>query len=242
MKKAAAGCFAVACVIAVLVAILASIGQMRHAKIQDLPPLTLQELDQLSKALKKPEAPAKTAVSPPQATDEAAAELSSNGPASPADLPRRLNRAATDEQRREQFTSGQSASNKLIALIGSSPVGGLVDAVGVAAGIPEGALANRGECYMVRGKWDEAKSCYAEFIRKSKDPVMLQIAYGRLAWLEDDPEFAARYMELASTGPQAWPIGAWCRNLASLTGSDELADYYGRLYQERWKAEQGSGQ
>ncbi|HUW60481.1 MAG TPA: tetratricopeptide repeat protein [Candidatus Bathyarchaeia archaeon] len=235
MKKAAAGCFAAACVIAVVAAILASIGSLRQEKIREWPPLTLQELDRLSKALKKPEVPAENAVTPPNPTDQSPAEARSIGQNPPADLPRRLNRPATDEERREQFMRGKSARNRLIAVIGSSPLGGFVDALGVAVGIPEGALANRGECYMARGKWDEAKSCYSEFVRKSKDPVMLQIAHGRLAWLEDDPELAARYMELASSGEQAWPI-ALCRSLAWQTGSTVLAQHYQALF-ERVRAE-----
>jgi len=235
MKKAAAGCFAVACVVAVLVAILASIGQMREAKIQDLPPLTLQELDQLSKALKKTEVPAKDPVSPPNPTDESPAEARSSDEISPANLPRRLNQAATDEQRREIFTRGRKLTSRLIAIIGSSPVGGLIDSISVAAGIPEGASANRAESNLIRGNWAEAKSCYTEFVRKCDNVRAQHTAYAFLAWLEEDPELAARYMELASSGGDLFPVRL-CRDLARETGSMELADYYQALFEQSQKS------
>ena len=244
MKKTAAGCFAVACIIAVVVAILASIGQMRHEKIRQQPPLTLQDLDRLPKARQNSEGPAERATAAGGGADTGAAvlEAQSRGSATPPQgddtaLPRRLERSPTDEERREQFMEGQNSRNKMIAIIGSSPVGGFMDALGVAVGIPEGALANRGECYTTRGNWAEAKSCYSEFVRKSKDPQMLAVAYARLAWLEDDPELAARYMELATTGEYEFPFPVvWNKKLAETTGSKELAEHYGKLFEERHKA------
>jgi len=235
MKKAAAGCFAVACVIAVLVAILASIGQMREAKTQDLPPLTLQELDQLSKALKKTKVPAKDPVSPPNPTDESSATAPSNRQISPADLPRRLNQAATDEQRRGRFTRGRGAILKFAALIESSPLGSFVDSVSVAAGKPEGESFKRAESNLVWGNWAEARSLFSEFVRKSDDERSLPTAYAYLAWLEQDPEMAARYAQLACSGSDPYPI-VLSRDLARETGSKELADYYGALFKERVKA------
>lgn len=241
MKRAAAGCFAVVCVIAVLVAILASIGQMRQAKIQDLPPLTLQELDQMSKAPKKSEVPAKDAVTPPNPTDESSAASPLSGQVSPANLPRRLNRVATDEQRRERFTRGRTTSLRIIALIGSSPLASFVDSISVAAGIPEGESFNRGEVNLIRGNWAEAKSYFSEFVRKSGDERSLPTTYAYLAWLEQDPELAARYMDLACSGSDPYPI-ALSRDLARETGSKELADYYGTLFEERVKAVTGESQ
>lgn len=80
-----------------------------------------------------------------------------------------------------------------------------------------------------------AGCCYSEFVRKSSDTEMVAIAYGRLAWLEDDPELAARYMELACSGNEPWPA-SMCRSLAWQTDSYQLGEYYGKLFEARQRA------
>ena len=225
MKKATAGCFAVACIVAVLVAILASIGWMREEKMLQLPPLTLQDLDRLSKALEKREVPAEDAVSFPNPTDESPAETSPSRQSSPANRPRKLNRPPTDEQRREFFTRGKSRTEKLLALVGSTAWGGLVDAALVAGGVREGASWGRGQVNLICGNWAEARSCFTEYLRHSEEPGMQQIACAYLAWLEDDSEVAVRYMEIACSGGQQFSLGS-CARLSRDTGSTELADYY----------------
>lgn len=158
MKKAAAGCFAVACVLAVLVAFLASVGWMRQEKIRQQPPLTLQDLDRLSKALKSPEEPAKDAATPPIRADESPGETPAKGFSSPANLPRRLKQPPTEEQRREFFTRGKSRTEKLLALGGTTAWGGLVDAALVAGGVREGASWGRGQVNLICGNWAEARN------------------------------------------------------------------------------------
>ena len=224
MKKVATGGFAVACVVAVFMVILASIGRMRQEKLRELPPLTLQDLDRLSKALPNPEAPAKDAVTPPDADKESPAEVAAN-PQPPANLPRRLNRPAMDEQRRELFTGGRSRRDRLLAVLGSSPLGSIADVALVAAGRPTGELWPRAQCNLMRGNWEEARICFTEFVRKSDEPMERQRACAYLAWLEDDPEMAARYMELASCGGD-WYGTLLCVELATATGSTELAEKY----------------
>jgi len=225
MKKAAAGCFAVACIVAVLVAVLASIGQMRQEKIRQQPPLTIQDLDRLSKALKNPEEPATS----PNEADESPGETPAKEFSSPASLPRRLDRTATNEQRREFFTRGKSRTEKLLALGGSTAWGGLVDAALVAGGVREGASWGRGQVNLICGNWAEARSCFTEYLRHSEEPVMQQRACAYLAWIEDDPEVAARYMEIACSGRQQFYLGS-CARLSRDTGNTELADYYIALY------------
>jgi hypothetical protein len=49
-----------------------------------------------------------------------------------------------------------------------------------------------------------------------------------MAWLEDNPELAAQYMEAACSGGDLFSI-AMCVELATKTGSADLAEYYTRL-------------
>ncbi|HUW60480.1 MAG TPA: hypothetical protein VMZ06_05695 [Candidatus Bathyarchaeia archaeon] len=231
MKKAAAGCFAVASILAVLLAVLGSIGSMRQEKIRQQPPLTLQELDWLSKAQQNSEGPAEGATTSAKASYESPAEEGMNRQSSPAGLPRRLDRTATDAQRREIFTRGKSRTEKLGAFIGSSPLGEIADVALLAAGIRAGASWERGQANLLRGNWAEARSCFTEYLRNADQPVMQQQACAYLAWLEDDPEVAAQYMDLACSGGQLGCI-VLSTHLAIKTDSRELTRHYRGLWDQ----------
>lgn len=55
-----------------------------------------------------------------------------------------------------------------------------------------------------------------------------------MAWLEEDPELAARYVELASSGNEVYPAEL-CMLLAMRTGRKELAAHYTWLFEESRK-------
>jgi hypothetical protein len=231
MKKVVAACFVVACILVVLLTILGSVGMMRREKIRQQPPLTLQDLDRLPEVQQNSEGLAQGATTSAKTSHELPAEGGMNRQASPANLPRRLNRTATDEQRREFFTRGKSKTEKLGAFIGSSPLGDIADVALLAAGIRVGASAERGQANLLRGNWAEARSCFTEYLRNADQPVMRQHACAYLAWLEDDPEVAARYMELACSGGQLGCI-VLSTHLAIETDSRELTRHYQALWDQ----------
>ncbi|MCX5768891.1 MAG: hypothetical protein NTZ09_01255 [Candidatus Hydrogenedentes bacterium] len=219
MKKMAAGCFAVACVLAVLVALLAGVGYLREERQRELPPMTVQDLDQIATRMSAAAKPAEPQTAP--------VEVQSKEPHAD-NLPRRLEKPATDEQRREFFSRGYSTSDKLFGYIGSSPLGAVADAAALIAGLPDGASWERAEAALICGRWAEARSYFEEVVRKSDRPVVQQQAFAFLAWVQDDPEVAARCMELACSGARDACLH-FSAELARATGSRELAEHYQSL-------------
>lgn len=83
-----------------------------------------------------------------------------------------------------------------------------------------------GSEYMALGEWDAAKRCWWESLDAPLSPGIHRHACARLAWLEEDPEKAARLLELSC---QEDEYGSWLSNairLSRVTGSTELADHY----------------
>ncbi len=76
------------------------------------------------------------------------------------------------------------------------------------------------------GDWAAAHRSFSDSLETSKHPEVRRDACAYLAWLEDDPELAVRYMELACSDPDDLRGGtlAICEELARLTGSVALAD------------------
>lgn len=215
MKKIAVIGFMVAGLLAALLAVLIPFGSMRHERILHQPPLTLQELDRLVKTV------------PPSPGKSMGAQL--GAPLKPADLPHRLNRTATDDQRREFFVAGRSRRGLFIAEIGGGPLGGVVEIVFAAAGRPDAGSMARASANLARGKWEEARKYFMDYLREDRnDPVWQQRACAHLAWLENDPEMAARYMDMACSGGDLFSI-ALSVEFATKIGSTELAEYYTRL-------------
>jgi hypothetical protein len=95
-------------------------------------------------------------------------------------------------------------------------------------------LSLHGQMFILDGDLPKARSCYSEIIREDPGGWAAAYAYVDLAQIEDDPELAARYMELSCIASQGDPVPIkWCRDLAQATGSTELAAYYGKLYEEK---------
>jgi hypothetical protein len=226
MKKAAAGCFAITCVLALIVGVLISVGYMRQEKIRDIAPLTLQDLDRLSMNFKKPQ----TATETPAAAKPS--HETANAPqAAPANLPRRLNRCANDEDRRHFFVQGKSRNDRLFCYLATSPIGAVGDTLALIAGQPAGAAWERGLANLLRGRWAEGRMYMEDLFRNSDNPEVRQQAAGYLAWLAEDPEVAAKYMEIASSNGRLFGLSSSAL-LAKTTGSKELADYYGNQYEK----------
>lgn len=219
MKKIAAGCLAVACVLAVLVVLLTGLGSLREERQRDLPPMTVRDLDQIARQMTTATDPAKP---------QTGVETPPIEPASP--LPRRLARPATSEERREFFsrTHSYGMSDNVFGYVASSPLGAMADAAALVAGVPDGASWTRAQAALIRGRWAEARGYFEEVVRKSNSPALQKGACGYLAWVEDDPELAARCMEIACSGGQDFCF-SFSAELARVTGSTELAEYYQSL-------------
>ena len=55
----------------------------------------------------------------------------------------------------------------------------------------------RSQELLALGKWDEARRCFWGVLDTPLDPLYHRWACGKLAWLEDDPALAARFLELS---------------------------------------------
>ena len=113
----------------------------------------------------------------------------------------------------------------LFALAACSPLGNAGYAVLLAVDGPGAVAWERAEISLTRCNWDEARRHLAECLRHCENNGMRQHVCKCLAWLEDDPELAVRYMEAASSGGD-WVSLMFCVKLALASGSPELAQYY----------------
>lgn len=224
MKKVKGGCFAAAAFLALVLVILISVGTMRQQRLRDRPPLTAEELDRLAEDLRLP---------PESAPDRRSGPVSPAQPSakreSAQNLPRRLERIPTAEARREFFTQGCEAWDMMmLALVAETPLLNCFDAALAIGGVSTGASWERGCVCAARGNYEEARESFADYLRHSDDPVKKQQVCAYMAWLQDDPEMAARYMELACSDSQPVCL-VICYNLALESGSEELRRHYRAL-------------
>lgn len=235
MKKVAAVFFAVACVAAVVVVLATLALGLRRQELHAHPPLTHQELELLYQKVNSSNEPDKARA--PGAAGDSANEVASGDPLIAAVLPRRLNRTLTDKERHGWYTSDLNVIERIASHIEYTPLACLAYYVlgGSNINTEQAELFYSGKWNLVQRNWPAAKSCFSELARKSNGLDQFACAY--LAELEDDPELAARYMELASKGEHPHPL-LMCRNLARATGSNELAAYYGKLYEEKLAKQQ----
>jgi len=243
MKKMGWIVSVVVCVMVLLVAVLAVVGSLRDRQLMSRDPLTIQDLDRLAGTLNGrmnrpsasendasvlPRHPAQTTASEedPAATQQNHALQSSDAERASTALPRRLERTATPEERAKRW--GHKTGTGKLAASFASPALSILDAALYATGRSGGMAWERAQAMLVRGDWSGARSCLAEYLETSRRPVARRDACAYLAWLEDDPEVAARYMELACSDEDDLRGGclAISEELARLTGSDALADHY----------------
>ncbi|MCX5768892.1 MAG: hypothetical protein NTZ09_01260 [Candidatus Hydrogenedentes bacterium] len=218
MKKIVAVFFVVAGILAVLVGIRGATGMSRQQSILQQPPLTTQEIEQLSRAV----SPVKSGTASPNTAETSSQEVT-NAQVNPAPP---LTQPATKVQRLQLFTSGWTNGEIQIARVASSPFGGVAVAKFLGAGVPGGDDAwLQAQCNLMLGNWKEARTCFTEILRNDFGSVWRPRAWAYLAWLEDDPEMAARYLEIACSGVD-WYAVFLSVELASATGNTELAEKY----------------
>lgn len=90
------------------------------------------------------------------------------------------------------------------------------------------------------GDFDAARSHLREAVRVEKDESWRKTLGALLAWVEEDPKVATVLLEQSCSGqpyaamPEVWaPLNAL--ELAVMTGSDELADYYFQRFRYSWQ-------
>ncbi len=162
----------------------------------------------------------------PQTSEDAGAtvvNLDESGSAST--LPARLARALSPEELAAKFKRDDPQKRSVFR----QECGAVVLRVfGKKASILE---LNIGLNKLGHGDWDSARLHLWAAIDAGGDPSVLQYASAKLAWLEDDPEKAARYLELSCQGDGGWlnTQEQALRNAVSLckaTGSTALKDHY----------------
>lgn len=219
MSKTTKGCLAAAGFSAALLGILFSVARSREANAPEYPPLTLQDLAEVAAAIEEP---------PPADSSEAGNGETTGDTAAKKELPRRLNRAPTDAERREHIDGiikGARTSDRMFQFVLRSPLGPVADTAAVVSGLPDSGSWTCGYIGLLRHDYGKAKMCYEQVVRESDNAVKRRRACAMLAWLEDDPEMAARYMEIAcSTGRVECLIPAV--ELAMTTESEELWLHY----------------
>ena len=128
-----------------LVAVLGSLGEMRQEKLRQQPLLTRDDLNRLLQSSKAREQSEESGVNQPRA-----AESPATAPTLTKEIPHSLKGLPSEEQRREYFTPGKATGAGIAGIIGSSPVGGIIDIIAVAAGVPEGASWRCAEAHLTQ--------------------------------------------------------------------------------------------
>jgi len=210
-------------IIALSVAILQVIGSIFVQRPVQRRSLTMEDINRLAKELAAPEAgdtrqwasePAE-GTSPPESVREP--------------LPRRLERAATAEERAEHFRN-RNFLRFAASLVYTNPA---FDAVCRLAGHRDVSAFLRGQVMIRNGDWDGARSCFTTVLEETQDPFARHAAFLQLAWVEDDPELAARCLEIACHDDANLQNGVLlsASELARTTGSDALAGHYRTRYE-----------
>lgn len=208
MRRPWAKLLAAACACGVMVALVGFwMGRMRLERVRQQPPVTLQEIERIFGEV----APESLPVQP-------AANAVAAGAA-----PTRLRDVASEEVRRRMFTDWRSRRGRFLARIGAGPLGSVAELGLFAVEGPVVASWARGEAFLALGNWDEARDYFSDVLRMADDgSVYREGVCGYLAWLEDDPELAARYAEIACSGEAAYPC-VMALDLAVATGNRDLA-------------------
>ena len=161
-----------------------------------------------------PEVPHEVTVSvqPDDATNQTSAT---------AQLPRRLERCVSEEERDARFKRPtRMARFEAAAFYGLESLLSLVSEKQAAEWAWE-----RGSELMSLGEWDDARRCYWECLCQPPDPYLHPTACTQLVWLEADPEVAAQLLDLAWQESAPWKL-IDVIDLCRATGSNALTDHY----------------
>ena len=208
----------VALILAIFIPI--SVGLRTNMLKVRVPP-TVEELNALGAILKAAAAESVTL----SAKEVTAAGDDDGEPEEAVPLPQELASAATLKMRERRFKAkrpGEIFKRKTTQVWMRALEGGLSL---ISKKYATDWSLERGHELMTLGRWDEARQCYWEALDSSLEPRYKKRACAQLAWLEGNPEMAARYLELSCEGE----VISRLRNAIELcraTGSDELATYY----------------
>jgi len=199
---------------AILAGAIAVKIELREREIAMHSPPSLDDLAELSTRL----GPTVQGLAEP--TDSTEAPLDEPAPQQPTALPSRLERPVSPDERP---TTNDALEARWIATVCKI-------CEGVFSFVSEKEAAGwaweRGQELTRLGEWDAARRCYWVALDAPLEPNIIRFACAELAWLEDDPEKALRYLELSCQGDSH---GTWLPNAVDLcrtTGSNALADHY----------------
>ncbi len=224
MKKSERVVFAIAAVVVVLAGIVSMVISLRGRAITDREPFTLEELDQLSARLElmAPSEPIESAQTY-SATDSGSDEHAE------VPVPTRLERTLSPEELAEKIRWNDDGARRRTKM--QIAIFRMIETASWAVGTEAtaGHWAFRiGIDHMVLGDWEDARGYLYEALAAPPSHFSRRSICGTLAWLEPDPEKAARLLELACQGKEDVDGGALINaiRLAEATGSDALADHY----------------
>lgn len=228
MKKRGWVVAAIFCFIVLVLASLQLMTALHESGLAKREPLSLEELERIGQQLAPSAVPAPFTQSDSRPALEHPTSAETRAP-----VFTRLEKVLTPEQRarrleRVSMPEGRARrSVQRVALVPMKAAEGLL----WMAGTPETACrfeVGIGTEMTVTGDWDGARRRFSEVIEMSSNPLARRHACSRLAWLEDDPEKAAKLLELSCTGENQ-NIAFFLTNavrLARCTGSDALAEHY----------------
>ncbi len=220
MKKLKCVVMVFFCVVLFVIASLQVVVNIRKQSITSREALSMETLEQLSFDMGSVEAGL-----PESITDgvEASETILST-------LPRRLEGVATREMALEKFVteaSKRDMERRALNLSGAKVAESVLWTVGADNKATHVAF-NIGWAHLMKGEFDEARGYFQDIIDSPFNEYTLpyhRMACGNLAWLEDDPEKAARLLELSCQGKPGMAL-LDAAELCRLTGSDELAEHY----------------
>ena len=217
MKKSERAVLAVVVVVVVLTGIVSVVVSLRREAISAREPLTLEEIDQLANRMWPVEDLRRAKAE--SATDPESMETVST----PSPLPTRLARTLSPEELAEKFReSGKFGKQQEIAVGGMKAIESMLRIFGTEREACIWAL-DIGQELMKTGECDAAR----RYLYEALDPPVAYYYFkvcARLAWLEKDPENAARLLELSCEDKYGWMSDAVERK--RVTGHDYGADHY----------------
>ena len=223
MKKFLAGGFVVLVVIAMVVGAFVGIASRSlDRELATLTAPTLEELDALGARLAEAEPQESPEVPKPQEAGDTETLIEESSV-----LPTRLASMLSPELLEERFAASPDELWRYQLL---TPVTKLLE--GAFSVVSEKWSADlifeRSRQLMAVGKWDEARRCLWKVLDAPLDPSLHRHALESLAWIEEDPEIAARLLELSVQGDDQCHghMLANAVKLSRVTGSNALAEHY----------------
>lgn len=203
----------------ILTSLMMVLVDLRQSHLAARKPPTLRDLDELTDrfALATPH-------EDPHAEDTIPGHPAGLGNAEPPTLPSRLESNPSSDDILSRFTENRPGMRLQLRI--ATRIYEVLEAMSasISEDQPDHRTFELGRMMMGLGEWDAARRCFWEALDAPLDPRFHRYACAKLAWLEDDPEKALRYLELSCQGDDYWLPNAifLCRT----TGSGALAEHY----------------